>query len=106
MSARKHFVEVLIAPSYTAEAKAALAAKQNCACWSCRWLGGADQNALELKRVGGGLLVQTPDDSPHGAGLKVVTKAQPTAQQIEDLLFAGASPSSSSPTPSSSAVAA
>jgi phosphoribosylaminoimidazolecarboxamide formyltransferase/IMP cyclohydrolase len=36
MNERKHFVEVLIAPSFTAEAKAALAGKPTCACWSCR----------------------------------------------------------------------
>ncbi len=46
-------------------------------------------NKLELKRVGGGLLVQTADDfTAQASGLKVVTKVQPTAQQIEDLLFA------------------
>jgi phosphoribosylaminoimidazolecarboxamide formyltransferase/IMP cyclohydrolase len=87
MNERKHFVEVLIAPSFTAEAKAALAAKAN-----LRVLVvpiSRALNALEYKRVGGGLLVQTPDDfTAQASGLKVVTKMQPTAQQIEDLLFA------------------
>ena len=87
MSERKHFVEVLIAPSFTAEAKAALAAKQN-----LRVLVvpiSHQLNALEYKRVGGGLLVQTPDNfTAQASGLKIVTKVQPTAQQIEDLLFA------------------
>lgn len=87
MSERKHFVEVLIAPAFTAEAKAALAAKQN-----LRVLVvpiSRQLNTLEYKRVGGGLLVQTPDNfTAQAAGLKVVTKVQPSAQQIEDLLFA------------------
>jgi phosphoribosylaminoimidazolecarboxamide formyltransferase/IMP cyclohydrolase len=87
MNERKHFVEVLIAPSFTAEAKAALASKQN-----LRVLVVPIShvlNALEFKRVGGGLLVQTPDDfTAQASGLKIVTKVQPTAQQIEDLLFA------------------
>jgi len=87
MNARKHFVEVLIAPAFTAEAKAALAAKQN-----LRVLVlpiSRVLNTLEFKRVGGGLLVQTPDDfTAQASGLKVVTRVQPTAQQIEDLLFA------------------
>ncbi|NTV69103.1 MAG: bifunctional phosphoribosylaminoimidazolecarboxamide formyltransferase/IMP cyclohydrolase [Azonexaceae bacterium] len=87
MNERKHFVEVLIAPSFTAEAKAALAGKAN-----LRVLVvpiSRVLNALEFKRVGGGLLVQTPDDfTAQASGLKVVTKVQPTAQQIEDLLFA------------------
>ena len=87
MNARKHFVEVLIAPSYTAEAKAALSAKQNLRVLVVPL--GSDLNKLELKRVGGGLLVQTADDfTAQASGLKVVTKVQPTAQQIEDLLFA------------------
>ncbi|PKO87369.1 MAG: bifunctional phosphoribosylaminoimidazolecarboxamide formyltransferase/inosine monophosphate cyclohydrolase [Betaproteobacteria bacterium HGW-Betaproteobacteria-12] len=87
MNARKHFVEVLIAPSFTAEAKAALAGKTN-----LRVLVvpiSRQLNALEYKRVGGGLLVQTPDNfTAQASGLTVVTKVQPTAQQIEDLLFA------------------
>jgi len=87
MNERKHFVEVLIAPSFTAEAKAALASKAN-----LRVLVvpiSRELNALEYKRVGGGLLVQTPDNfTAQASGLKVVTKVQPTAQQIEDLLFA------------------
>ncbi|MGE5471104.1 MAG: bifunctional phosphoribosylaminoimidazolecarboxamide formyltransferase/IMP cyclohydrolase [Bacteroidota bacterium] len=87
MNERKHFVEVLIAPAFTAEAKAALSTKAN-----LRVLVvpiSNQLNALEYKRVGGGLLVQTPDNfTAQASGLKVVTKVQPTAQQIEDLLFA------------------
>jgi len=87
MSERKHFVEVLIAPAFTAEAEAALAAKQN-----LRVLVvpiSRQLNALEYKRVGGGLLVQTPDNfTAQVRDLKVVTKVQPTLLQIEDLLFA------------------
>ena len=87
MSERKHFVEVLIAPSYSAEAKAALAAKQNLRVLVVPL--SRQLNTLEFKRVGGGLLVQTPDDfTAQASGLKVVTTLQPTAQQIEDLLFA------------------
>lgn len=87
MNERKHFVEVLIAPAFTAEAKAALAAKQNLRVLLVpisRVL-----NTLEFKRVGGGLLVQTPDNfTAQISDLKIVTKVKPTAQQIEDLLFA------------------
>ncbi len=87
MNARKHFVEVLIAPAFSAEAKTALASKANLRVLVVPL--GRDLNKLELKRVGGGLLVQTADDfTAQASGLKVVTKVQPTAQQIEDLLFA------------------
>jgi phosphoribosylaminoimidazolecarboxamide formyltransferase/IMP cyclohydrolase len=42
-----------------------------------------------MKRVGGGLLVQTPDSPANAAGeFKVVTRMQPTSTQREDLLFA------------------
>jgi phosphoribosylaminoimidazolecarboxamide formyltransferase/IMP cyclohydrolase len=42
-----------------------------------------------MKRVGGGLLVQTPDDFHIGAAdLRIVTKVMPTPQQRDDLLFA------------------
>jgi phosphoribosylaminoimidazolecarboxamide formyltransferase/IMP cyclohydrolase len=48
-----------------------------------------DSNTYDLKRVGGGLLAQTPDNLNVTAGqLKVVTKVQPTPQQLNDLLFA------------------
>ncbi len=87
MSARKHFVEVLIAPGYTVEAKALLAAKQNLRVLELP----IDRvyHAYEMKRVGGGLLVQTPDTfNISAADLKVVTKIAPTPAQLEDLLFA------------------
>ena len=87
MNDRKHFVEVLIAPSYSADAKAALAAKANLRVLEVP-LGKA-ANPLEYKRVGGGLLLQTPDALNVGRDqLKVVTKKQPTPEQFNDLLFA------------------
>jgi phosphoribosylaminoimidazolecarboxamide formyltransferase/IMP cyclohydrolase len=83
----KLFVEVLIAPSFSAEAKQILAAKQN-----VRMLEiplGAGVNAMDFKRVGGGLLVQSADaKNVMLADLKVVTKLQPTPQQLQDLMFA------------------
>jgi phosphoribosylaminoimidazolecarboxamide formyltransferase/IMP cyclohydrolase len=87
MNERKHFVEVLIAPSFTAEAKAALAAKSNLRVLVVPL--GDGNNALEYKRVGGGLLLQTPDALNVGPDqLQVVTKKQPTPAQLQDLLFA------------------
>jgi phosphoribosylaminoimidazolecarboxamide formyltransferase/IMP cyclohydrolase len=87
MSARKHFVEVLIAPAFTDAAKALLAARQNLRVLQAPLARG--YQTLELKRVGGGLLAQTPDSfNVKPENLKVVTKKAPSAQQIEDLLFA------------------
>jgi phosphoribosylaminoimidazolecarboxamide formyltransferase/IMP cyclohydrolase len=87
MEARQHFVEVMIAPSFTAAAKELLRAKQNRRVLEIPLARKCQ--ALEWKRVGGGLLAQTPDDfRVRAEDLKVVSKAQPTARQIEDLLFA------------------
>ncbi|MDC8759720.1 bifunctional phosphoribosylaminoimidazolecarboxamide formyltransferase/IMP cyclohydrolase [Janthinobacterium fluminis] len=83
----KLFVEVLIAPSFSAEAKHILSSKQN-----VRMLEiplGQGGNAMDYKRVGGGLLVQSPDAKNVALGdLRVVTKLQPTQQQLQDLMFA------------------
>lgn len=60
--------------------------RKTCAYWKCRSKQVA--NRFELKRVGGGLLVQTPDiNRINRADLKVVSKRQPTEQEWNDLLF-------------------
>ena len=87
MNERKHFVEVLIAPGFTPAAKELLAGKTNLRVLEVP-LERA-YHAFELKRVGGGLLVQTPDSlNVQASQLKVVTKVQPTKEQLTDLLFA------------------
>jgi phosphoribosylaminoimidazolecarboxamide formyltransferase/IMP cyclohydrolase len=83
----KQFVEVLIAPGFDAGARALFAAKQNLRVLEVPL--GVAANALDFKRVGGGMLLQTPDlKNVARAELRVVTKLAPTAQQMEDLLFA------------------
>ena len=83
----KQFVEVLIAPEITPEARAVLASKQNVRLLEVP-LSRA-MNALDMKRVGGGLLLQSADAANiESADIKVVTKKTPTAQQLQDLLFA------------------
>jgi phosphoribosylaminoimidazolecarboxamide formyltransferase/IMP cyclohydrolase len=81
------FMEVLIAPAYSAEARDVLAKKQNVRVLALPLARGS--NSLELKRVGGGLLVQSADTfNVSRADLNVVTQRQPTEQEIEDMLFA------------------
>ncbi len=83
----KQFVEVLIAPGFSAEARALLAAKQNLRVLEVPL--GTAANALDFKRVGGGMLLQTPDLKNVGrAELRVVSKLAPTPAQMDDLLFA------------------
>ena len=83
----KQFVEVLMAPAITPEARAVFAAKQNVRLLEVPIAAG--RNPFDFKRVGGGLLVQSPDAKDVQANeLRVVTKKQPTPQQMDDLLFA------------------
>jgi phosphoribosylaminoimidazolecarboxamide formyltransferase/IMP cyclohydrolase len=83
----KQFVEVLIAPSFTAEARQVFAAKQNVRLLQIPLGNGI--NTYDFKRVGGGLLVQSPDaKNVLPAELKVVSKKQPTQKQLQDLMFA------------------
>jgi phosphoribosylaminoimidazolecarboxamide formyltransferase / IMP cyclohydrolase len=82
------FVEVLIAPSYTAEALERNAKKANVRVLKLA-LAMVPQRTWDSKRVGGGMLIQTADFDNLAAGeLKVVTKKSPTAAQLTDLLFA------------------
>jgi phosphoribosylaminoimidazolecarboxamide formyltransferase / IMP cyclohydrolase len=85
----KQFVEVLIAPEYTPEALELAAKKVN-----VRVLKVAIEklsksaNALELKRVGGGVLAQSADTHQLDASLlKVVTAKAPSTEQLRDMQF-------------------
>jgi len=83
----KQFVEVLIAPSFSAEARQVFAAKQNVRLLEIAL--GEGHNAFDLKRVGGGLLVQSLDSkNVQPRELRVVTKRHPTPKEMDDLLFA------------------
>ena len=83
----KQFVEVVIAPEITAQAQQVFAQKNNIRVLVVPLQAGA--HTYDLKRVGGGLLVQTPDTKNiSAADLTVVTQAKPTPQQLDDLLFA------------------
>ncbi|MBL79608.1 MAG: bifunctional phosphoribosylaminoimidazolecarboxamide formyltransferase/inosine monophosphate cyclohydrolase [Nitrosomonadaceae bacterium] len=86
-SIMKQFVEVIITPGLSDEAKDILAQKKNIRVLILNLKG--KNNNLDFKRVGGGMLVQTPDNkNVESSCLKVVTKVQPTEQEMKDLLFA------------------
>jgi phosphoribosylaminoimidazolecarboxamide formyltransferase/IMP cyclohydrolase len=93
----KQFVEVLMAPSYSAQALEIFKAKANVRVLQIALpqfkVGGTafeqGRNAQDIKRVGSGLLIQTADNHElQLADLKVVTQTQPTPAQLQDLLFA------------------
>src|ERR1035437_9632790 len=87
----KQFVEVLMAPAFTPEALEVFKTKVNVRILQIDLPANGDlgRNALDIKRVGSGLLMQTADNHELAlTDLKVVTQLQPTAQQLQDLLFA------------------
>jgi phosphoribosylaminoimidazolecarboxamide formyltransferase/IMP cyclohydrolase len=91
----KQFVEVLMAPEFTGEALEIFKSKVNVRILRIAMPPGGPsdwdngRNAMDIKRVGSGLLMQTADNRElNVAELKVVTKKQPTPQQLQDLLFA------------------
>lgn len=83
----RQFVEVIIAPSVSTEAIEVVAAKKNvrlleCGEWSTKTTG------FDMKRVNGGLLVQDRDQGMVSLDdLKVVSKRQPTEEELKDALF-------------------
>ena len=84
----RQFVEVVIAPQIDAAAIAVAKRKKNVRLLAC----GAFQSrsrGFEFKRVGGGMLVQTSDETClDEAALKVVTRRAPSEREMADLLFA------------------
>ena len=91
----KQFVEVLMAPSFTPAALAVFKTKVNVRILQIElpqggisdWDNG--RNAMDMKRIGSGILIQTADTHELTlADLKVVTTKQPTQEELNDLLFA------------------
>ncbi|SJL83490.1 bifunctional phosphoribosylaminoimidazolecarboxamide formyltransferase/IMP cyclohydrolase [Vibrio palustris] len=83
----RQFVEVIIAPSISADALAIVAAKKNVRLLECgQWTTKTTER--EVKRVNGGLLVQDRDQGMVSLDeLTVVTKRQPSEQEMQDALF-------------------
>ncbi|HYT40428.1 MAG TPA: bifunctional phosphoribosylaminoimidazolecarboxamide formyltransferase/IMP cyclohydrolase, partial [Acidimicrobiia bacterium] len=80
------FTEVVLAPGFAPAALSALAAKKNLRLLECPPPGPA---GLDLRRAGGGFLVQETDPSDEDRSTwKVVTRVAPTDEQLADLAFA------------------
>jgi phosphoribosylaminoimidazolecarboxamide formyltransferase/IMP cyclohydrolase len=83
------FLEVIIAPGIDDAAKLVLAAKKNLRVLINPLLPSPQQKAVLVKSIGGGLLLQERDHAViTAADLTVVSKRQPTAQEVKDMLFA------------------
>jgi phosphoribosylaminoimidazolecarboxamide formyltransferase/IMP cyclohydrolase len=83
------FTEVIIAPGVSQEAMEIFAAKKNLRILTTRGLADPVQPGLSFKTVAGGFLVQSRDNGRiQLEELKVVTRRQPSEQELKDLLFA------------------
>ena len=98
------FYEAIIAPSYEDDALPLLKQRKNLEILSVpnamvmepgrmRFAGShlrrGDAHALDMKRVAGGVLIQTPDESvADESNFKVVTERKPTLEELTDLIFA------------------
>lgn len=83
----RQFVEVIVAPSVSEEARAIVARKKNVRLLACGQWPASPRPRLDYKKVTGGLLVQDADLKLFDE-LEVVTKRAPDAREMEDLLFA------------------
>jgi phosphoribosylaminoimidazolecarboxamide formyltransferase/IMP cyclohydrolase len=91
----QQFVEVLMAPSFSGEALQLLQTKANVRVLQIGLPPGGNDawsqglNAIDVKRIGSGLLMQTADNHLlRLEDMQVVTKLQPSPAQMQDLLFA------------------
>jgi phosphoribosylaminoimidazolecarboxamide formyltransferase/IMP cyclohydrolase len=83
------FTEVVIAPGADEEAREIFAAKKNLRLLITAGLPDPHGPGEVFRSVAGGFLVQSRDRSLiKPSDLRIVTKRQPTPQEIEDMLFA------------------
>ncbi|HBI72394.1 MAG TPA: bifunctional phosphoribosylaminoimidazolecarboxamide formyltransferase/inosine monophosphate cyclohydrolase [Lachnospiraceae bacterium] len=87
---KKVFLEVVVAPSYEEEALKLLQTKKNVRLLELKDIEvPQDEHAYDLKKVNGGLIVQTIDSKLLiEEDLKMVTDRVPTDKEMEDLRFA------------------
>jgi phosphoribosylaminoimidazolecarboxamide formyltransferase/IMP cyclohydrolase len=89
------FYEAIIAPGYEPDALPLLKQRKNLEIIVVpnalvgKHLRRPDARAFDMKRVAGGLLVQTPDETvADESNFKVVTERKPTLEELTDLIFA------------------
>ena len=83
------FTEVVIAPAADEAARAILAQKPNLRLLTTGAMPDAGSGGVKIKSVSGGFLAQSRDSGMVSIDeLRIVTKAQPDATQLEDLMFA------------------
>lgn len=85
---QKWFLEIIIAPNFSKKALKLLEKKKNLRLLETGPLK-VDLDRRDIKKVAGGILIQSEDTYQlTEKDLKVVTKIEPTAEQIKAMLFA------------------
>lgn len=83
----KIFLEVIVAPSYEPKALEILKTKKNVRVLELENISKKqNENALDVKKINGGVIVQTIDSKLLDE-YEVVTNRKPTEKELEDLLF-------------------
>ncbi len=87
----KIFIEIIVAPSYSDKALEILKQKKNIRLLLLEnIMQKQDENSYDLKKVAGGILVQTVDSKllPEDKKIRTVTKREPEEQEKKDLMMA------------------
>ncbi|NLX77691.1 MAG: bifunctional phosphoribosylaminoimidazolecarboxamide formyltransferase/IMP cyclohydrolase [Clostridiaceae bacterium] len=85
----KIFLEIIVAPSFKPEALEILKQKKNIRLLRLPSISDKSVKGFDMKKVGGGLLLQDKDDILYDdSDIRVVTKKQPTAEELETMKFA------------------
>jgi phosphoribosylaminoimidazolecarboxamide formyltransferase/IMP cyclohydrolase len=82
------FLEVIVAPSFSAEALEILTKKKNIRLLELPEILKSDHTSFKGKTVLGGFLIQEMDKQLIGDKLEVVTEREPSEKEMEDLMFA------------------
>jgi phosphoribosylaminoimidazolecarboxamide formyltransferase/IMP cyclohydrolase len=83
------FVEVIVAPEISPEARALLSKKQKLRVLATGGMPDPQAPEMMLKSVSGGLLLQSRDNTVFdAASVRIVTKRRPSAQELDDLRMA------------------
>ncbi len=82
------FIDVVAAPSYTDKALEILKSKKNIRILTLSNINKNDYRAYDFKKVMGGILVQDRNNKLLEDELKVVTKREPSQEEMQDLIFA------------------
>jgi phosphoribosylaminoimidazolecarboxamide formyltransferase / IMP cyclohydrolase len=89
--ASETFLELILAPGFTAAALVRLKPKKNLRLLELPALAEERPASLDFRLITGGVLVQEEDSADHGeSNWQVVTERQPTSEELNDLRFAWA----------------